>query len=404
VEVELEGFDEAGIIGENLRFVRVGIEKHNELRPFIYNLLHFGSVVMTKSMLRGHPAQVQKAYVRAVTNDPAIDLNYYAFPPVLQLDLLRSFTISEFNRLMDKRRELIEHIEMADLKEVASNFIDFLRVKYSDPWGYIERFIKSYGHRMVFEDLVKSSRVLRDRFVTDYKICTYVDGGYPLVFWSEDFLHPIEINGPNRYSKERTPVFGISNGDEYFPVVCVAGNVATITNRFYEMIYPQSVKEIQPSNLCNVENYCKQYQECCERPKFFSRLLFMGEIDANLQYLIPFILYRRYGHYIHEPLRVKYDERGSFKTFYKRFRGNSENDIVVCGKIREGNLKEKSMYEECLKYGLKIIDPKTYYDEFEILLNEITDEAKGTNLDRLSLERISTKIDKTKKLVKESLI
>lgn len=46
--VEPNGYDESGIIGNDLRFVRVGLGIHEELRPFIYNLLHFGSVVTTK--------------------------------------------------------------------------------------------------------------------------------------------------------------------------------------------------------------------------------------------------------------------------------------------------------------------------------------------------------------------
>lgn len=393
--VELNGFDESGIIGENLRFIRVGIDIHNELRPFVYNLLHFGSVVMTKNMLKGQYPDVQKAYVRAILNDPAIDVNHYAFPPIVQLDLLRAFTLCEFNRVADRRRELIEHFESGDLKETVSRVINYFK-KYTDPWGYTERFIKSYGHRMIIEDLQRTSRVLSDKFTIDYRVISFVDGGFPLVFWADNFLKPAEIMGPSRFCKEKTPIYGISKGDEYFPVVSIAGNVATITNRFYEMIYPQSVKEIPRPTTFSLEDYCNDYERFCEKPRFFPRLLFIGHIDTNLQYLIPFIHSKNMSNMIFEPFRVIYDKRGAFRSFYKRFRGDSKKDIVICGEIRQDNPKEKGMYQECKDLGLTMIDASSFLKDFEALLDKIAEEAKGSNLDRFSLEKVTLRLNKIK--------
>lgn len=400
--VELNGFDESGIIGENLRFIRVGIDIHCELRPFVYNLLHFGSVVVTKNMLKGQYPDVQKAYVRAILNDPAIDVNHYAFPPIVKLDLLRAFTLCEFNRVVDKRRELIKHLESADLKETVSNVIGYFK-KYTDPWGYTERFIKSYGYRMIIEDLQRTSRVLSDKFTSDYRVISFVDGGFPLVFWAANFLRPVEIMRPSRFSKEKTPIYGISNGDEYVPIVSIAGNVASITNRFYEMIYPQSVKEISRPITFSLEDYCNDYERFCGKPKFFPRLLFIGQIDTNLQYLIPFIHSKNMANMIFEPFRVLYDKKGSFRSFYKRFRGDSKKDIVVCGKIRKDNPKENSMYQECKDLGLTMIDASSFLGGFEALLDRIGEEAKGSNLDRFALSKITGRLDKLEEQVKSSL-
>ena len=87
--VELNGFDESGNIGENLRFTRVAMDVHDELRPFIYNLLHFGSLTVSKKMVRGQSPENRKAYVRAIFDDPSIQVNHYAYPPTHQLDLLK---------------------------------------------------------------------------------------------------------------------------------------------------------------------------------------------------------------------------------------------------------------------------------------------------------------------------
>jgi hypothetical protein len=399
MHAEINGFDESGIIGENLRFIRVGIEIHNELRPFVYNLLHFGSLVVTKAMLKGHPPENQKAYVRAVLNDPAIDVNHYAFPPIVQLDLLRAFTLCEFNRVADKRRELITHFKSTDLQETVSKVIDYFR-KYNDPWGYTERFIKSYAYRMIIEDLQRTSKILSNRFINNYKVISLVDGGFPLIFWVNNFLKPVELMGPSRFSKEKTPIYGISNGDEYYPPITIAGNVATITNRFYEMIYPQSVKEIPRPENFSLEDYCKEYERFMEKPKFLPRILFIGCIDANLQYSIPFILSKKTGMFF-EPFRVLFDETGSFRSFYKRFRGDSKNDIVICGKIKTP--QENSMYQECKNFDLKMIDAKTFFSDFENLLDKIDEEAKGSNLDRNSLTKITLRLDKIKEIVKKTL-
>lgn len=398
--VELNGFDESGLIGENLRFIRVGIEVHNELRPFIYNLLHFGSLVMTKKMLKGQDSKVQKDYVRAILNDPAITLNHYAFSPQLQLKLLRHFTCCEFNRVADKRRELIASINSENLKDVVSDVVDYFR-KYTSPWGYAERFMKSFGFRMIVEDLQRTSQVLNNNAIENYKIVCLVDGGYPLVFWEKSFLEAESQKEESRFSANGISVYGVSHGDEYFPVISLAGNVATITNRFYEMIFPQSIKEIPYQDDFPLEAYCKEYEEKCLKPRFFSRILFMGEIEANLQYSIPFIQYKNTNHKIFEPFRMEYHKEGSFRSFYKRFRGNSSNDIIVFGKVKTN--EEKEMFEECQRYGLTMIDANSFLDPFEGLLNRVREQVKATNLDRLSFQKITTKLNKIMAIVKKSI-
>lgn len=400
--VELNGFDESGVIGENLRFVRVGIDVHNELRPFIYNLLHFGSLIMTKKMLKGQDSGVQKEYVRAILNDPAIVLNHYAFPPKLQLSLLRHFVCCEFSRIADKRRELIENISSPNLNDIVSDAIDYFR-KYTTPWAYAERFIKSYGFRMVVEDLQRTSKVLRNTAIGagDYKIVSLVDGGYPLVFWGKSFLQLEDNKDNSRFSTVNTSIYGVSNGDEYFPVISLAGNVASITNRFYEMIFPQSIKEVPYQVGFPLEEYCKQYEENCSKPKFFPRILFIGGIEANLQYSIPFIHYKNSNHRISEPFRVRYKAEGSFRSFYRQFRGDSGKDIIVFGHIETP--EEEEMFEECQTYGLKMVDASSFLDLFEGLLNDVGEQSRGTNLDRLSLQKIETKLNKIKEIVKESI-
>jgi len=397
--VELNGFDESGFIGENLRFVRVGIDARNELRPFIYNLLHFGSLVITKKMLRGQYNETQKDYVKAILNDPVITLDHYFFPPSVQLKLLRHFICCELQRVADKRRELVYAIETPNLKRAVSNVVNYFR-KYNDPWGYAERFIKSYGFKMIVESLHNFSRVSRNFVVEQsYKIICLVDGGFPLVFWSKAFRE--KETEREDFLNEDASVYGITNGDEYYPAINVAGNVATITNRFSEMIFPQSIKEIPYPNDFPLEEYCKSYEKQCSHPRFYSRILFIGKIEASLQYLIPFIYYKTNKHKVFEPLRVSFHENGSFKSFYKWFRGRSDNDLVVFGRIETE--EEKEMFKESETYNLKMVDASKLFDPFQEILNKIRVQATGTNLDKLSVQKIESKLGKIESIVKKSM-
>lgn len=97
--VEFNGFDESGIIGENLRFVRVGIREENGLRPFVYNLLHFGSVSASKAYLAGASDRAKAEYVRMVLTDPAFTVTPYVFPTEHQIQVLRKFTLLEQKQL-----------------------------------------------------------------------------------------------------------------------------------------------------------------------------------------------------------------------------------------------------------------------------------------------------------------
>jgi hypothetical protein len=89
IPIELNGYDETGTVGRNLRFVRVGLNAENELRPFVYSLLHFGTITTTKNFLNGQSDDRKASYVRMILNDPAIQVSQYTFSTDHQIDVLR---------------------------------------------------------------------------------------------------------------------------------------------------------------------------------------------------------------------------------------------------------------------------------------------------------------------------
>ena len=101
------GYDETGIIGRNLRFVRVGMDINDSLRPFMYNLLHFRSVSATKRFLGGISDSIKIDYVKKAMNDPAISVTQYSFSTDHQIDILRKFTLLEEKNLFLKRGDIL---------------------------------------------------------------------------------------------------------------------------------------------------------------------------------------------------------------------------------------------------------------------------------------------------------
>ncbi|MFQ5885461.1 MAG: hypothetical protein ACE5IO_10230, partial [Thermoplasmata archaeon] len=215
MEIELNGFDETGIVGRDLRFVRIGIRLENRLRPLVYNLLHFGSVTATKTWLKGLDDNTKTKYVRMILSDPAVDVSHYVFQTDHQIDVLRQFSLLEGKKLFSKRGELILGASSGndvEMMEEMWEMVTFLKRYERSPY-WMESFVKSYGFRMVMEDLARSSKILKDTSIDDYRVESYVDGGFPFVFWWRTFLEGAEVLG-SRFSTRRTPIYGVTKGDE----------------------------------------------------------------------------------------------------------------------------------------------------------------------------------------------
>lgn len=217
VRTEINGFDETGTIGSNLRFVRVGMDESAHLRPFIYNMLHFGSVTVTKANLSGYPDETKKSYVRMAISDPSIDINEYVFTANHQLDVLRQFTLLEGKALFRLRGLVVDALTSGNVGESLSNVSTYLRRYERSPF-WMESFVKSYGFRMVLSDLHRTSRAMKESRREDCRVVSQIDGGFPFVFWWYSFLsNPCGTD--LGFSLEKTPIYGVTKGDEYYPVV-----------------------------------------------------------------------------------------------------------------------------------------------------------------------------------------
>ena len=392
--VELDGYDETGIVGRNLRFVRVGLNAANELRPFVYNLLHFGTITASKRFLRGQTEQRKTSYVRMILADPAIQVSQYTFTADHQIDVLRQFVLLECKALFRRREPIVLALQQGNERIALEGIAEYLRRYERSPF-WLESFVKSYGFRMVVADLIHSSKVLRNPKFSDYQVLSYVDGGFPFAFWWQHFLS--STTAGSRFSADRTPVFGITKGDEYYPVTSMAGNLAYITNTVPGMIYPHNVIELPRMSRTDLNQFYEEYSIRVSRPTFLKRALFIGDIPPALQYTIPFILHRNSSYrHIYEAFRL--EPSGSLRRFYRDLGYYPQNDLVIVGKIQSEEYK--SLRDECAREKqLAQATAQSFMPDYSKLAAEIGQEASRSNLTQQQVSTISQSISRSVQVI-----
>jgi hypothetical protein len=384
--VELNGFDEGGHVGEDLYFVRVGVSIRDQYRPFICNILHFQTPLIQKSQLRSFSKENQQKFLREMIRDPNLDIDFYVCPHSEQLVALKSHMTREMDNLFIKRGQLItalrNHRGAATDKDLSGvqngtedlteyglrEGIEYLR-KFRKPGFLLEAFVKALSFKSVVEDLRAKSKVLSNTTIEDYLVSCQVDGGFPFVFWWKKFFD--EVGTGSRIVKGKFSVSGISNGDEYYPLVNMAGTLASIVNSNRGTIYPRSANEISPTkDRVRLDEYSKAFVEATTRNQFYLRTLFVGEIPPSLQHMIPFIQHEADNHRIYEPFAV----HDSLKDFYTWYGEPRYKDVIVRGHTKtEG---DRHVLADCRALGLDVLEYDHFIDSYSQLLAKIREEAE----------------------------
>ncbi|VVB68300.1 Uncharacterised protein [Candidatus Norongarragalina meridionalis] len=393
-EVEINGFDEAGTIGNRLHFIRVGICEPEQLRPLIYNILHFGSFSLSKNTLRSFDSRAQREYLKTILRDKEIKVNYYSFSPENEVRLLKKFIKAEEAMHFNQRGKLLDAFLSDDnekLRESVDKTLQHLK-QYGTPDLRSEFFIKSHAYRIIIEDLANTSRLLSRNDGNRHRVYSYIDGGNPFTFWRKRFIE----NDQTGYFSSDTPIYGVTKGDEYYPTINMAGNIATITSQNPSLLYPQNVRDIKLMENTEFDEFYSDFYDCMQKTVFMNRILFFGNINTDLQYLIPFSLHLQNNHQVFEPFRIGYDGRSaesSLDKFYRRFYNRASADTAVMGPIR--TQIDRDMKAAFERRGVTVKDCSQYVTQVTNLINDVCEEAERSALGANELNRIKTKAQNT---------
>jgi hypothetical protein len=373
---------------------------NDSLRPFVYNLLHFRSVSATKRFLGGISDSIKIDYVKKAMNDSAISVSQYSFSTDHQIDILRKFILLEEKNLFSKRGDVLYCLLHQGNREGAlEDMASFLKRYDRTPYR-MESFIKSYGFRMIVEDLLQSSPVLKNRAVTNYRIISYVDGGFPFVFWWRTFLAYQQLN--SRFSLQKTPIYGVTKGDEYYPATSMAGNIAYISSCIPNLVYPHNIIDLPEMDSTKLNDFYNVFNQTTDVPTFHKRILFVGSLYQDFQYLIPFILHLGSDYkFVYEPFRLAWKSGGTLKSFYRTFGRYPENDIIVMGPCKRE--EDKEIAKECADLDLDCQNASDLLGVYDDLLDKIEEQSEASNLNALQKQKINQCITFSKQKSKESV-
>jgi hypothetical protein len=148
----------------------------------------------------------------------------------------------------------------------------------------------------------------------------------------------------------------------------MAGNIAFISSCIPGTVYPHNIVEMPEMDSSELNNFYNLFSQTTDVPTFHKRVLFVGYLYRDFQYLIPFILHLGSGYeYVYEPFRLGWKSGGTLNSFYRTFGRYPENDIVVVGPC--WTEEDKEIAKECAQLDLDCQNANDLLDVYNDLLN-----------------------------------
>jgi len=398
--VEINGLDESGRVGDNLLFVRVAVPIHSELQLILRNLSHFDKLIVRKEDLKGREEKNLSAYVRDMVDDSAFSIDFYRMRPNVQIQLIRRYLSLLWNDLFKTRGALLDILPKPEEERESQEAISSQRT-LSSIIGNLQRFenfefalesmVKSYGMMKVTRRLDFVSSLFRTSTGPDVHLylVVQIDGGYPFAFWWKTLLESEHIEN----LKKQTFITGVGQGDGYYPAISAAGAIAWILSHYPDRNYFFPIHELNYDERFPLdENFYYGHTVALNRPTFSNRIVFLGQIDANLRNCVPYCLHR-------SDRKKTYEAFGpvekTAENFFKEYsHGKPENTLIIYGAL--SSWQDKVNLKYCQDRGYDCKHVSDIRSQFETLMKEIEGE-----IDLLPKEK-RTKLAGTLKTIEES--
>lgn len=385
--IEINGIDEAGRIGENILFTRVSVERDFEIHLLLYNLSFFNKLIPNKKDPKGYDKKSLIRYVRDIIETGIFKIAIYKMRYKQQVVLLRLLYYFLSEDLFRSRGKILELFQRKDWG-VIQTVLDSLN-RFKKKSIFAESFVKAFGMKKIVEDLGKYylqkyesfEKLSSDR---GPRIIVQVDGGFPFAFWWKDLLE----NEKFGLVKNKCLISGITNGDEYYPTMATAGTISNILHLHPEIHYLYPIKELDSLEIKNQQEelyrFYKQHSFSLSRPIYQNRILIIGKVIDKLDCCIPYLFHIQEGRKkTFETFRIS----GLAENFLRDWGYGSEQDTnIVVGRLTSSLDKENLQY--CRERGYPIKYLSDFKNTFDELVNKLQSEIELTpSSKRYPLER-----------------
>jgi len=370
----IHGLDEAGRIGDKIIFCDASIEIENETSLMLRNLWHFRKLILNKYDVSGYDERTLLRFVSEFIDDGSTRINLFSLNHEYQNRLLSGLFYQMSNSFFKLRGDIIEALQKRD-RTIFSTTLGVLN-RFKRKGIYAESFIKSYIMREILTHIsgyyknVYSLDVLKNGYGP--RIDVQIDGGFPFGFWWKDLLNNIESG----LIKEKCLITGITNGDNYYPVISLAGTIASILNKYPAKQYNFSINDFKLSEL-DITNedffhFYFRHAYSLSKPIYQNRILLLGKFSDELKTILPYSIYLDRGRTrTFEPFEIN----TSILNFMKDFGyGLPENTLIIIGKIENSEQKKDIRY--CEDRGFSTIELNQCKEVFENFFPNLNSESE----------------------------
>ena len=182
----------------------------------------------------------------------------------------------------------------------------------------------------------------------------------------------------------------------------MAGNIAYISSCIPGIVYPHNIIDLPEMDSTKLNDFYNLFCQTTDVPTFHKRVLFVGSLYQDFQYLIPFILHLGSAYkFVYEPFRLAWKEGGTLKSFYRTFGRYPENDIIVMGPCKRP--EDKEIAKECAELDLDCQNATDLLGVYDDLLDKTEEQSEASNLNTAQKQKINQCIAFAKQKSRESV-
>jgi hypothetical protein len=423
------GVTKAGKIGKDIYIGILSIDKDDELKLLINNLLYSNHLInitgkddnsLPNSSLSG---QIIQKYIAKMIRENSLQISLFRLQPLEQFKLLQEISTLEGKRLYDLGKKL----DSSNYQYIGKA----MQLRYQYPKLYYEAMVKSIlqyyaltkvmrdyncGHGKLFEENIQNERKMA--------IHVIVNGGS----WYSSYQDLLNNNLKNYWDSIKTDqnsqfywnlmvaTHGIANAENYYPVVSsIDIIVKNLNDNLSSVVFTDSILEdIKAEELLTNENFVGQpltevlHEHYLERTGSTFRppkLWRIGDFNCLDEYdcSLPYLMLQKSIKEKRITAREVDDDIDSIERFYQ-YNNPLERDAFLVGKINEKHLPIIELLKEQGVIG-KTVHDDTLIEEFQTLLGRISDfiQCDSCIIRPTDREMILEKIDSMEKQTFEEL-